>query len=165
VVLNDLCFVSATEGWIAGEFGTILHTEDGGQTWTSQSPDEFDKFSGIDFRDSENGIIVGTQGVIYYTENGGETWTPANLPAEDTLLKVQYITDTRAVAMGLRGCITQTDDGGKNWTAYCLPFHYTWLCGIAVTAGGNGYLVGDAGNIFVTKDRGQRWMPYAELGN
>ena len=34
--LTDVYFVSALEGWVAGEHGTILHTKDGGDTWTAQ---------------------------------------------------------------------------------------------------------------------------------
>lgn len=35
VVLNAVTFFDATHGWIAGEQGRILRTEDGGQTWES----------------------------------------------------------------------------------------------------------------------------------
>ena len=34
--LTDVFFVSEQEGWVTGEHGTILHTKDGGDTWTPQ---------------------------------------------------------------------------------------------------------------------------------
>ena len=33
ITLNAVTFVDEKEGWIVGEFGTILHTSDGGETW------------------------------------------------------------------------------------------------------------------------------------
>ena len=35
--LSSTCFVDANTGWIAGDYGTILFTEDGGETWVAQS--------------------------------------------------------------------------------------------------------------------------------
>ena len=36
---NDVYFVDANNGWIVGETGTIIHTDDGGKTWKSQDSD------------------------------------------------------------------------------------------------------------------------------
>ena len=35
--LTAVHFVGPTTGWVVGEKGTILHTEDGGDTWVSQA--------------------------------------------------------------------------------------------------------------------------------
>lgn len=35
--LHGVNFVSSTEGWAVGDYGTILKTTNGGTTWTSQS--------------------------------------------------------------------------------------------------------------------------------
>ena len=34
--LFDVFFVSKEEGWVSGAAGTILHTKDGGNTWTAE---------------------------------------------------------------------------------------------------------------------------------
>ena len=36
-ILYDVKFVDAQNGWIVGEFGKILHTRDGGETWKEQT--------------------------------------------------------------------------------------------------------------------------------
>src|SRR5437764_3265123 len=36
LTLADAFFVTADEGWVSGAAGTILHTTDGGKTWTPQ---------------------------------------------------------------------------------------------------------------------------------
>jgi Photosynthesis system II assembly factor YCF48 len=38
--LTDVFFTSDEVGWVTGEHGTILHTKDGGNTWTPQQWDE-----------------------------------------------------------------------------------------------------------------------------
>ena len=79
------------KGWIAGEFGVILYTEDGGTTWIKQLEDEIGrKLFGIDFSDDLHGIVVGNEGVVYTTEDAGKTWELKNNAASDTLLKVAF---------------------------------------------------------------------------
>jgi len=34
--LTDVFFVNELKGWVSGAAGTILHTKDGGDTWTAQ---------------------------------------------------------------------------------------------------------------------------------
>ena len=37
--LNDVFFISETEGWIVGQNGLVLHTKDEGQNWRPQCTD------------------------------------------------------------------------------------------------------------------------------
>src|SRR3989337_2252960 len=47
IILNDVRFVDARQGWAVGEFGRIYHTRDGGRSWTKQnSPIEVPFISG-----------------------------------------------------------------------------------------------------------------------
>ena len=72
--LNSLFFISQFKGWIVGNNGTILYTNDGGNNWNNQisniSTDLYDVF----FIDSLNGFIVGNCSTILQTSNGGNTW-------------------------------------------------------------------------------------------
>src|SRR5438067_225502 len=36
IKLTDVFFTGIDEGWVAGEHGTILHTNNGGANWTAQ---------------------------------------------------------------------------------------------------------------------------------
>lgn len=61
------------KGWAVGRSGTILHTEDGGQTWVRQfSPADSTLFD-VDFSDEFHGIACGYNHIIYTTD-GGQTW-------------------------------------------------------------------------------------------
>ncbi|MCK4256084.1 hypothetical protein KAX35_04270, partial [candidate division WOR-3 bacterium] len=75
ISIKNIFFVDSLKGWIVGESGTILHTEDAGTTWVTQLSGINNTLNGIDFVDSLNGWIVGEGGVILRTRDGGEHWT------------------------------------------------------------------------------------------
>ena len=70
--------VVATQGsslWIAGEPGSrILHSDDGGTTWSLQSTGQSLPLYGLNFADSRHGWAVGALGTILATADGGKTW-------------------------------------------------------------------------------------------
>src|SRR5687767_5963053 len=49
--LKTVDMISATEGWAAGEAGTILHTTDGGFTWATQHTPTTEPAYSISFAD------------------------------------------------------------------------------------------------------------------
>jgi photosystem II stability/assembly factor-like uncharacterized protein len=157
VTLNDLVFLDGKNGWVSGEFQTILHTTDGGRTWKKQYGDREGKLFGISFRNAQQGIAVGTSGMVVVTTNGGATWREVGKATEDTLLKVRGYGSSRIVAAGLRGAVVASEDDGASWSFVALPSHYGWLCGMDFT-GPTGYLVGEAGTIFMSCSGGT-WLP------
>jgi photosystem II stability/assembly factor-like uncharacterized protein len=86
--------------WIAGAPGSrVLHTPDGGKTWTIQATGQPLPIRGLAFCDDQHGWAVGDLGLILGTRDGGQTWrrqraggaraavlgcfsTPAALPLE-----------------------------------------------------------------------------------
>jgi len=67
-------FSDASNGWAVGQIGTVLHTTDGGTTWTKQSSGTTNVFSSAKFVSSISGWIVGEGGTILHTTNGGESF-------------------------------------------------------------------------------------------
>lgn len=67
--LNSVFFMNEYEGWIAGNEGTILHSLDGGETWTLQSSGTSETLLDIFFTSPSNGYAVGTNGtILHYTQ-------------------------------------------------------------------------------------------------
>lgn len=62
-----MCFLDARSGWVLGVKGTLLRTEDGGQTWATQhlttQPHAVASFSTLFFLDGSHGWI-GTDAAI-----------------------------------------------------------------------------------------------------
>jgi photosystem II stability/assembly factor-like uncharacterized protein len=87
--------------WAAGHDGVIVHSADGGKTWTMQRRDPFDgridpsqrdprqgaPILDLLFTDAAHGIAVGAYSLMLVTADGGATWTakeavaPAVAPA------------------------------------------------------------------------------------
>ena len=113
--LNRVYFLNESQGWIVGNFGTILRTTDGGATWSNvQSGAEFDLHA-IAFASEKDGWIVGDNGIMLVTANGGETWEPGSSPVTTELRDVQFQNPQTGIAVGEFGIVLRTTDGGRHW--------------------------------------------------
>jgi len=72
--LDDVSFVSATQGWSVGTNGTgiVLVTANGGVSWTPQTVPSGSALHGVWFVDGLRGWAVGDNGRIVHTGTGGE---------------------------------------------------------------------------------------------
>ena len=73
-------FVSNDIGYIVGEYGTVLKTTNGGDSWQEVRPgnslftDDKKRWMDIAFLDENTGFIVGTSNMVWRTEDGGRSW-------------------------------------------------------------------------------------------
>lgn len=70
-------FVDENNGWVVGNY--ILHTTDGGITWTESKYSLYFLYHDVYFTDLNNGWVVGDKGIVLQTTDGGITWTQHNL--------------------------------------------------------------------------------------
>jgi PKD repeat protein len=138
-----LAMISAVDGqnawipaWNPAGGGSILHTSDGGATWTPQSTAVFESPAGfpnvVHFWDVNNGFCMGDPNggyfEIYTTTNGGTTWTrvpqadiPANLASEwGTTGFYSVVGDIVWFTTG-KGRVYKSIDKGYHWTVAATP--------------------------------------------
>jgi photosystem II stability/assembly factor-like uncharacterized protein len=75
--LFDIRIVSRDEAWVVGANGLLLHTGDGGETWSETKlpkPYESMWLSSVVFQNGRRGWVAGDKGVILTTGDGGKTW-------------------------------------------------------------------------------------------
>lgn len=74
--LTKVFFLNEKLGWAVGHDATILHTQDGGQTWSLQmQSSEIEKpFLDVLFLNEQEGMAIGAYGLFYRTHDGGKTW-------------------------------------------------------------------------------------------
>jgi photosystem II stability/assembly factor-like uncharacterized protein len=72
--------LSPEKGWACGRRGVILHTENGGGTWTRQQTETDYTLASIFFVNTKEGWSVGDEGTILHTEDGGATWVRQKSP-------------------------------------------------------------------------------------
>jgi photosystem II stability/assembly factor-like uncharacterized protein len=145
-----------------GECGKVVHTDDGGSTWTTQRDGDCSTLLpllGVAFSDTEHGIAVG-RGSILRTENGGETWINQQPPTDEVLNGVTFAdADNAYIAAGSTvgvGTILHTSDGGATWSIQRddLPTNVT---SIAFANLNDGIAVTLAGDIYQTHNGGTTW--------
>lgn len=109
---QDVFFTNSQKGWVVGELGVILHTSDGGFTWTNQAIDTTGIYRRVFFVDSLTGWIVGWGGTIIHTTNGGLTWERQQSGTTLRLWGVHFIDAQTGWVVGQDGLVLHTTTGG-----------------------------------------------------
>ncbi len=166
--LNAVTFVDDTHGWAVGEDAVILHTSDGGSTWTRQFDGRDADMQGplldVWFRNAREGFAVGVFNKIFKTSDGGETWVDwydhiDNLDEWHLFAIAGFGDDTIYIASE-QGLVFRSTDGGESFAAVQTD-HYGSFHGILAGAGADGadkiLLSGVGGIVYVTSDGTQTW--------
>ena len=158
--MNDIVFVNAKLGWIAGGASAfILHTKDGGSTWSLQkSLAVRSAFAGIDFASTRLGLAVGPSHWLVRTTDGGASWKQVSIPASISSAKsdVKFVNEKRAWICGGFGYIARSDDGGATWARQSSPVR-EHLEAIHVVRDNEAWISGRRGTILHTTDGGKTW--------
>jgi len=161
VILYDVAWPDAKHGYIAGEFATVLATDDGGVTWRKRTLPTEKTIFGLTFASANEGWAVGIDGLLLHTRDAGVTWTVQHgnpLPAtidelafNDALknpgMYAISVVGKTGIAVGDTGTILVSTDGGATWTRRVLPERdrFNWLRDVSLVAGDAGVIVGAKG--------------------
>lgn len=156
VLLYGIDFASPTHGWIAGEFGAILATQDAGLTWVAQDTPIDTTLFGVAFADTQRGWAVGIEEVMLQTTDGGLTWNTQRVPEKKGFVLGLYDVDVEGNigwAVGDNGLLLRSTNAGVSWERVELPIEFAanWLRDVEIDATGQGLIVGDNGMILSTK--------------
>jgi photosystem II stability/assembly factor-like uncharacterized protein len=165
--LNKIFAASAGQAWAVG-MGTILHTSDGGDSWTNQIPTGYEStaFQGVYSPDGVNVWVTGGSkngfATILKSGDGGLTWlrqTNGDVIQADALLGISAVDASSAWTVGGDPdggyVVLHTGDGGSNWTKM-----YSFGFGDAnevSAANGSAVWVACDSQILRSTDGGQSW--------
>lgn len=157
--LKDVDFIDANTGIAVGsyEYGYILRTDDGGETWTKYKGIPRYTFRAVAWADSNTCIAVADGGHMMRTDDAGLTWINKPYMASNSLLSVKFLNDQIGLTVGEGGIILTTADGGEHWKSLTSGttkglldvFFITHKIGVAV---------GVEGAILRTEDGGISWQ-------
>jgi photosystem II stability/assembly factor-like uncharacterized protein len=167
-----------------GERGTILLSDDAGNTWRQVTAPVQVSLVAVQFVNANTGWAVGNLGVVLHTTDGGETWSKqldgiqaaaivaqaASTPEEQTaaqrlvndgpdkpFLNLFFEDELNGYIIGAYNLIFKTTDGGKSWQSW--QKHVTNPKGLHLyglrPAGGALFLVGEQGMLFRSTDHGE----------
>lgn len=161
VTSDDIIAASAPDEnnvWIAGSFGMIYHSADGGRTWVEQHSGVDTLLCDIQFVDASCGWVVGIKGVLLRTTDGGATWQRQDAGTDRHLLALWFADRQRGWVVGEYATILHTRDGGRTWTRQGGQRDkiFNRVC---FTDGENGWIVGEAGAMLRTTNGGAAWEP------
>ena len=120
--LRNIRFLDSNVGWAVGHEGTILYTNDGGQTWTYQflsnyTGRDLPRLNGLTVLSKTRAMLAGEFGVIAETINAGKTWTVISSPdIKATFTEIEQVGNL-VLAVGLDGVIAQVNSNKLNLQA------------------------------------------------
>jgi len=127
--LHKLQFVNDTEGWAVGEWGLVVKSTDGGESWFQTNTITGEGMFGIYFYDSDHGFVVGKDENIIRSTNGGLNWIVDRVGQAYEFYNVFFVDNNRGWIIGSSGAILFTN----NWGGF--PFE-TSPIQISAPAGG-----------------------------
>jgi len=157
-------------GIAVGMAGTVLLSDDSGQSWRSVDTGVETRFwSGLILSDGTILAAGGdtpwqnndrSSGQILRSTDGGESWISV-FEGDRRISDIEAVSDESGgillIAAGVRGVMLESRDGGATWVerprtplgaiVNAIAFPYP-ACGLAVGSGGTGY---------VTRDGGETW--------
>jgi photosystem II stability/assembly factor-like uncharacterized protein len=177
---DDIWFIDPNVGWAANSNGQIVHTKDGGKSWTQQLHDEEVYFRCLGFASSQRGWAgTLTSGkTLFETRDGGAHWTGVtNLPtgAPSAICGLSVVNDKVIFAAGTNfpnrpPRLLKTIDGGTTWTAREMKSFADLLIDVFFTSPLEGWVVGGKTDqpvatranvrpvVLRTNDGGETWV-------
>lgn len=165
--LTAVSFADAKHGWAVGQWGAILHTADGGETWEIQrldSQEDRPLFS-VHFFNANDGVAVGLWSLVLKTRDGGKSWQSVELPpppeggrADRNLFKAFASAKGSLFVAAERGLVLRSDDRGDSWRYLATGYKGSFWSGLAL-ADGTLLVAGLRGTIYRSGDDGKSWQP------
>ncbi|MBE0556541.1 MAG: T9SS type A sorting domain-containing protein, partial [Proteobacteria bacterium] len=93
-------------------YGTIVHTTDGGITWSLQRIEPARTYRSVWMTDPLTAIAVGDSGMSVRTTDGGVSWVPLASGTRNTLYGIAFSDASTGTMVGHSGTILRTTSGG-----------------------------------------------------
>ncbi len=149
--------------WATGDNGTVLHSSDGGATWTAQTSGVTHNVIEVDFVDANTGWALHDNFSLINTTDGGATWNAQ--PGIATPAAIDFVDANLGWSGGnsLIG-IGHTSNGGNSWTTQTnivnpgggkLPTGF--IRDIEMIDSQNGWFFNSDNDIVRTTDGGATW--------
>jgi len=141
--LLDVWFKNEREGFAIGAYGMLVHTDDGGETWTlvSDRMDNAEAFHLNQIVPAPDGriYIAGESGSVFRSGDGGKTWDSLEPGYEGSFYGIVVAPlqsgGYELLAYGLRGNLFSSMDQGDTWKKLNTGTTVTLLSGLALQDG------------------------------
>lgn len=145
--------------WMAGSYGKVVRSEDGGATWVKQDTPIASHLQDIAVWDAERAVAVGNGGLVIVTDDAGAHWTEVAAPKNDVankLIRVRTGAAGAAWTVGEYGTLLHSSDYGRTWSRLSEPRDITYE-DLAILSDGTLLVVAEFGRLFASHDGGASW--------
>ncbi len=154
----DVLFLDINTGFAVGAYGFFLTTHNSGKTWTSEYISEDDyHFNQIAQSSGGTLFIAGESGKIYVSKDKGDNWQDVVSPYSGSFFGVLPLRDGPSLFFGLRGSLFRYREQDNFWDQVSSPIKVLLNDGHEM-ANGNIVVVGMAGTILISKDKGKSFI-------
>ncbi|MSR56667.1 MAG: hypothetical protein EXS05_03210 [Planctomycetaceae bacterium] len=117
--LRDVTLAGSGTGWLVGDAGLVLRTENTGLVWEAKPLPEGIRdacdFNAVCCRGPQVWVAGEPGSVIWHSTDSGDSWDRQATGQSVPLHGIHFVTDERGCAVGALGLILRTDDGGQTW--------------------------------------------------
>lgn len=173
-LLRKIIFTDSLNGWACGLNGTIIHTSDGGESWSLQNTNTTNPVIDIYFLDNQKGWALtwelnnppfGTY--LLKTTNGGMNWNSEYIPLDLEFFRAVFFVNENFGLIGDRATY-YTLNSGLTWNLSYrdsdmvanLPFYQIKMISDSLGFACGGVL-DNAGIIWKTTNGGKNWKTNA----
>ncbi len=149
-------FLDVDRGFVSGENGTLLATDDAGRNWRKVEVPAQEHLTDIDSV-GESVWVAGWNGAMLHSADGGRTWSRQATGVSQGLEDVYFVDPMHGWAVGWVGTILRTTDGGVTWTQERKQAADWSLHAVYFRDADNGWAVGFGGQILRSRDGGVTW--------
>lgn len=149
----NVVFANELDGWIKGDGEALLHTVDGGQSWsrvTNSPKPAVTKLSAV-----PDGSVWGAANYVVKSPDGGQHWL--RVTQKRRLTAVAAVSSQEAWAVGQRGRAMHTTDGGATWRTRQTGMK-AYLLDVCFVGAAHGWIAAANGTVARTVDAGRHWV-------
>ena len=153
--LWDVAFTDSLHGVAVGDYGAILRTTDGGESWEQQLSGDQLAFRQLHFFDDSCGIAAGFHGTCFRTEDAGASWSKVPLGTIADLPGMAAYGDNVWLS-GADGILLKSTDRGRSFTKIDSPTD-AMLGSISFATERVGWVASVQRKLYRTVDGGATW--------
>jgi len=159
--LTGVAFNGDKLGVAVGHGGSLVRTEDAGETWAEVPLDEAmgESLLGVTALGDGKFAAYGAFGFYFDSQDGGRSWTRRMIVAEEFEAHISQVVPVNGVLwlVGETATIARSDDGGATFVAVPSPYTGSFF-GMVVAKDGALLLYGMRGTVYRSADAGATWQ-------
>ena len=166
---QTISFTDDKKGFIGGTNGTLLTTNDGGETWKQSEKFTNDTIRKIYFTDENNGWLLcerdkfnlgaNSPSYLLNTKDGGKSFGRVEFEniRRERIADIFFSKYGIGFAVGESGAIFSMQDDRTTWKKQAAPTRFLLVGGVFHN-NSHAIIVGGGGNILFTEDSGFTWQ-------